>query len=124
MTNGAASTVPVGRLSGLGQLYVTTVGAVALVSLLTGWHGWYVGLVLLCLPLSLVALWVAFYAGLVVGAAAAGGDPAHFSWPLALVWVAVWTMTAWVNAQLGRKIRRLGWRAITPGPRVDIEDDS
>jgi len=122
MTNGVTATVPVGRLPGVGQLYVTTVGAVAFLSLLTEWHGWYVALVVLCLPLSLVALWVSFYAGLAVGFAA-GADPAQFSWPIAVVWVAIWAVTAWINAQLGRKVWRQGWRTVAPRPFVELDDD-
>lgn len=122
MTSGAAATVPVGRLSGAAQLYVTTVGAVAFLSLLTGRQEWYVALVVLCLPLSLVALWVSFYASLAVGFAA-GADPAQFSWPVAVVWVAIWTATAWINAQLGHRVRRLGWRTIPPRPYVERDDE-
>ena len=109
------------RLSGLGQLYVTTVGAVAVLGLIAESHACYVVLVVLTLPLSLVALWVSFYAGLAVGFAV-GADPAAFSWPVALVLVAVWTMTAWVNVQLCQKVRRQGWAAISPRPR-EVDDD-
>lgn len=122
MTSGAAATVPVGRLSGVAQLYVTTVGAVAFLSLLTEQQGWYVALVVLCLPLSLVALWVSFYASLTVGFAA-GTDPAQFSWPVAVVWVTIWTATAWINAQLGHRVLRLGWRTIPPRPLDERDDD-
>lgn len=101
------------RLPGAGQLYVTTVSAVSFLSLLTEWKGWYFALVVLALPLSLLALWVSFYAGLAVGFVV-GHDPAQFSWPVAVVWVTVWTMTAWVNAQVGRKVWRKGWAAVSP----------
>jgi hypothetical protein len=110
------------RLSGAGQLYVTTVGAVAV---LTAWEQsqvWYVVLVVLALPLSLLALWVGFYADLAVGLAV-GADPAQLSWPVAAVWVAVWTMTAWVNAQMMQKVLRKGWRTIAARPHTDDLDD-
>jgi hypothetical protein len=112
------TTVPMARLSGLGQLYVTSVGALAVLTVLEGSHAWYVALVVLALPLSLLALWVGFYAGMAVGfAVGAGGD--HQSWPVAVVWVAVWTMTAWVNAQLVQKVRRRGWAAVAPRSHVE-----
>jgi hypothetical protein len=121
MVEDQSATLPLRRLSGFGQLYVTTVGAVAVLSLFADSHAWYVVLVILALPLSLVALWVGFYAGLAVGFAV-GADPAALSWPVALVWVAVWTMTAWVNAQLGQKVLRHGWAAVPPRPR-ELDDD-
>ena len=37
------------------------------------------------------------------------------------VWVAVWTMTAWLNAQVAQKVLRVGWRAV-PARRVDDVD--
>ena len=55
------------RLSALGQLYVTTVGAVAVATVLADSEVFYVALVVLALPLSLLALWVGFYTGLAVG---------------------------------------------------------
>jgi hypothetical protein len=117
-----SATLPQTHLSGFGQLYVTTVGAVAVLSLLADSHAWYFVLVVLALPLSLVALWVGFYAALAVGLAV-GADPAQFSWPVALVWVAVWTATAWINAQLSQKVLRNGWAAIAPRPRETDDDD-
>jgi hypothetical protein len=122
MEDGAATTIPPLRLSGVGQLYVTTVGAVALLTMVQGSHAWYVVLVVLALPLSLLALWVGFYASMAVGFAL-GTDPGDISWPVVVVWVAVWTMTAWVNAQIGQKVRRSGWAAIAPRPFVDRDDD-
>lgn len=122
MNDGPATTLPPMRLSGVSQLYVTTVGAMAVLTMLEGSHAWYVALVVLALPLSLLALWLGFYAGLAIGFAV-GADPAHVSWPVAVVWVAVWTMTAWVNAQLGQKVLRRGWAAIAPRPPVAEEDD-
>ena len=123
MVEDQSATLPLRRLSGFGQLYVTTVGAVAVLSLIAESHAWYVVLVVLTLPLSLVALWVSFYAGMAVGFAV-GADPAAFSWPVALVLVAVWTMTAWVNAQLCQKVLRKGWAAIPPRPRpLEVDDD-
>ena len=109
------------RLTALGQLYVTTVGAVALVTVLADSEACYVALVVLALPLSLLALWVAFYSGLAVGLVM-GHGPEQVSWPVAVVWVAVWTMTAWLNAQLGQKVLRRGWGAIAPRPHVHQED--
>ncbi len=77
---------------------------------------------MLSLPLSLLALWVGFYASLAAGFAL-GHDPAHFSWVAALVWVAVWTITAWTNAHVAEKIIRRGWAALAVGPRASDEDD-
>ena len=74
----------------------------------------------LALPLSLVALWVGFYAGLAVGLVV-GADAGEFSWPVALVWVAVWTMTAWINAQVARRCCGSAGRPSRP-PRVDDDD--
>jgi hypothetical protein len=122
MDDGPAATLSGMRLSGTGQLYVTTVGAVAVLTALEGSQVWYVVLVVLALPLSLLALWVGFYADLAVGLAI-GSDPAHLSWPVAVVWIAVWTMTAWVNAQMMQKVLRKGWRTIAARPRVDDLDD-
>ena len=117
-----ATTLPRMRLSGISQLYVTTVGAMAVLTVLEGSHAWYVALIVLALPLSLLALWLGFYAGLAVGFAV-GADLSEVSWPMAVVWVAVWTMTAWVNAQLGQKVVRRGWATVTPRPRLDDADD-
>ena len=65
---GASGTLtPYVRLSLLGQTYVATVAVVAGIAMLAESEAWYVGLVVLTLPLSLLALWVAFYAGLAVG---------------------------------------------------------
>ena len=121
MNEGPATTMPRLRLSGVGQLYVTSVGAVAVLTVLEGSQAWYVALVVLALPLSLLALWVGFYAGMAVGFVL-GADPGALSWPAALVWVAVWTTTAWVNAQLGQKVLTRGWAAIAPRPPVEDED--
>ncbi len=115
--------LPRPRLSVLAQTYVAMVGALAVISTVTGDHVWYVALVVLSLPLSLLALWVGFYAGLAAGFAV-GHDLAHFSWVVALVWVAVWTTTAWLNAHVAEKIVRSGWAALRVGPRtLDDEDD-
>jgi hypothetical protein len=122
MTERPATTVPPVRLSGIGQLYVTTVGAVSLLTMVEGSHVWYVVLVVLALPLSLLALWVGFYAGMAVGFVL-GYEPSQVMWPVVVVWVAVWTMTAWVNAQIGQKVRRKGWATIAPRPFVDRDDD-
>jgi hypothetical protein len=122
MDDGSAVTLSGMRLSGTGQLYVTTVGAVAVLTALEGSQVWYVVLVVLALPLSLLAMWVGFYADLAVGLAI-GSDPAHLSWPVAVVWIAVWTMTAWVNAQMMQKVLRKGWRTIAARPLADDLDD-
>ena len=122
MNDGPATTLPRMRLSGISQLYVTSVGAMALLTVLEGSTAWYVALIVLALPLSLLALWVGFYAGLAVGFAS-GSDVSHISWPMAVVWVAVWTMTAWINAQLGQKVLRRGWATIAPRPRVEDPDN-
>jgi len=108
-------TPPVSRLSTVGQLYVTTVAALALLSIVAESTAWHVALVVLTLPLSLLALWVGYYAGLAVGfvTGATGGD---LSWPVVVVWVAVWTMTAWLNAQVAQKVLRVGWRAVPARP--------
>ena len=122
MNDGPATTLPRMRLSGISTLYVTSVGAMAVLTVLEGSSAWYVALIVLALPLSLLALWVGFYAGLAVGFAV-GTDVSHISWPMAVVWVGVWTMTAWVNAQLGQKVLQRGWATIAPRPPVEDEDD-
>lgn len=116
-------TPPVSRLSAVGQLYVTTVGAVALLSIVAESAAWHVALVILTLPLSLLALWVGYYGGLAVGLVT-GARADELSWPVVVVWVAVWMMTAWLNAQLAQKVLRVGWRAM-PARRfedVDLDD--
>jgi hypothetical protein len=116
-------TPPMSRLSAIGQLYVTTVAAVSLLSLVADSAAWHVALVVLTLPLSLLALWVGYYGGLAVGFVT-GATMDGLSWPVATVWVAVWTMTAWLNAQLAQKVLRVGWRAV-PARRfedVDLDD--
>ncbi len=105
------SALPLVRLVGPAQIYVATVAALAIGSMVGNSGAWHVALVVLALPLSLLALWVSFYAGLAVGFVL-GHDPAQFSWPVALVWVAVWTVTAWINAQLVQKVLRSGWAAV------------
>ncbi len=114
---------PYVRLSAVGQTYVAVVAALALITLLTDSEAWYAALVLVSLPLSLLAVWVGFYAGLAVGFAA-GHEPSQQSWPVAIVWVLVWTMTAWVNARMGEKILRRGWSALAVGSPVDLSDDN
>ena len=39
-----------------------------------------------------------------------------------VVWVAVWGMTAWLNAQLAQKVLRVGWRAM-PARRFEEPAD-
>ena len=120
MQSPAVTPPPVSRLSGIGQLYVTTVGAVSLLSLFAESATWHVVLVVLALPLSLLALWVGYYGGLAVGFVT-GAAADELSWPVVLVWVVVWTMTAWLNAQVAQKVLRVGWRAV-PARRVDDVD--
>ncbi len=115
-------TPPVSRLSAVGQLYVTTVGAVALLSLVADSAAWHVALVILTLPLSLLALWVGYYSGLAVGFVT-GAQANELSWPVVAVWVAVWTMTAWLNAQLAQKVLRVGWRAVPARKFEDVDLD-
>jgi hypothetical protein len=62
----------------------------------------------LTLPLTPVALWVGFYAAVAVGAAVGSGPEAH-SWLVSLVWVLVWSLTAWLNARMVEKVLRRGW---------------
>ena len=115
-------TPPLSRLSAVGQLYVTTVGAVALLSLVAESAAWHVALVVLTLPLSLLALWVGYYGGLAVGLVT-GTEAGQLSWPVVVVWVAVWTMTAWLNAQVAQKVLRVGWRAVPARPQEDVDRD-
>jgi hypothetical protein len=122
MNEGPATTLADARLSGVGQLYVTTVGAVAVLTMISDASAWYVVLLVLALPLSLLALWVGFYAGLAVGFAM-GADAGEVSWPLTIVWVGVWTMTAWINAQMLQRVLRHGWRTIAARPWVEHDDD-
>jgi hypothetical protein len=100
--------LPVVRLSSAGQTYVAVVGLLAAVSTMADGRVWYVALVLLTLPLTPVALWVGFYAALAVGAAVGLGPDAH-SWPVSVVWVLVWSLTAWLNARMFEKVLHLGW---------------
>lgn len=109
------------RLSAVGQLYVTTVAAVAVMSMVSESSAWHVALVVLALPLSLLALWVGMYGGLAAGLVT--GVPAgEISWVVVVVWVVVWTMTAWLNAQLAQKVLRAGWRAMPARRFEDVED--
>jgi hypothetical protein len=115
---------PVGRprLSVAGQTYVAMVAVLAAISTVSHDPAWYVVLVALSLPLSLLALWVGLYAGLAVGFAL-GHDASNFPWEVALVWVVVWTATAWLNAQVAEKIVRRGWSALSvSSPRPDADD--
>ena len=106
----------------IGQTYVAMVAVVAGITTIADDPAWYIALVVLSLPLSLLALWVGFYAGLAVGFAV-GHDPSHFPWEVALVWVAVWTATAWLNAHVAEKVVRRGWSALNVGsPRSEVED--
>jgi hypothetical protein len=103
------------RLSVLGQTYVAMVGVLAAITTVADDHAWYLALIVLSLPLSLLALWVGVYAGLAVGLAV-GPDPAHYPWAVALVWVAVWTTAAWLNARIAEKVVRRGWEALRVTP--------
>ena len=122
MQSPAVTPPPVSRLSGVGQLYVTTVGAVSLLSLFAESATWHVVLVVLALPLSLLALWVGYYGGLAIGFVT-GAAADELSWPVVVVWVVVWTMTAWLNAQLAQKVLRHGWATIPPRPLEEPVDD-
>ena len=100
--------LPVVRLSSAGQTYVAMVAILAALSTMTDGRAWYVALVLLTLPLTPVALWVGFYAALATGALV-GHGPDSPSWPVSLVWVLVWSMTAWLNARVLEKALTRGW---------------
>lgn len=108
-------------LSVLGQLYVVAVALVAAVSLWSDAGFWHPALVVLALPLSLLALWVSFYARVTV-AVVFGDDPTGSSWAVAVVWVAIWTLTAWINAQVIQKLVRSGWRAVAARPAEEPEE--
>ena len=113
---------PYVRLSPLGQTYVAAVACVAGVAMLAESEVWYVALVVLTLPLSLLALWVALYASLSVGLLV-GADAARPTWPVVLAWVLVWGFTAWINARMTEKILRRGWSALRVGPPSPVTDE-
>lgn len=117
--DGVAGTLPVVRLSSAGQTYVAVVGLLALLSTLADGRAWYVTLVVLTLPLAPVALWVGFYAAIAVGSAVGHGPDAS-SWPVTLVWVVVWSLTAWLNARMLEKVLNRGWT----GRWVPTPDDA
>jgi hypothetical protein len=96
------------RLSPPGQTYVALVGLVALMSHVGHSDLWAVLLVAMALPLSLVAMWVGFYATVAVGFVLAAA-PIDLSWGATIVWVAIWATTAWVNARLAERVLRRGW---------------
>ena len=111
MDDGSPATpvaLPVVRLSSAGQTYVAVVGLLAALSTMADGRAWYVALVVLTLPLTPIALWVGFYAALAVGAAV-GHGPDALSWPVSVVWVVVWSLTAWLNARMVEKVLRRGW---------------
>ena len=103
-----AGTLPVVRLSSTGQTYVAVVALLATLSTMADGRVWYLTLVVLTLPLTPVALWVGFYAALAMGAVVGHGSDA-MSWPVSLVWVLVWSMTAWLNARVLEKVLTHGW---------------
>lgn len=103
-----ADTLPVVRLSPTGQTYVAVVALLAALSTMADGKVWYLALVVLTLPLTPVALWVGFYAALATGAVVGHGAEA-MSWPVGLVWVLVWSMTAWLNARMLEKVLTRGW---------------
>lgn len=98
-------------LSAPAQTYVAVVGLCAALTHLVESQAVWVALVVLTLPLSLVATWVAFYSGLAVGLVTGTGQQ-DLSWPVLAVWVAVWAATAWINARLLEKLLRRGWDAL------------
>jgi hypothetical protein len=110
------------RLSVVGQTYVAMVAVLATITTVADDHAWYVALIALSLPLSLLALWVGVYAGLAVGFAV-GHDPAQYPWAVALVWVAVWTTAAWLNARIAEKVVERGWAALRVGSGPGDRDD-
>ncbi|MCW2817264.1 MAG: hypothetical protein JWR42_51 [Marmoricola sp.] len=110
---------PYVRLSPLGQTYVATVAVVAGIAMLAESELWYVALVVLTLPLSLLALWVALYSSLAVGLLV-GAEASRPTWPVVLVWVLVWGTTAWINARMTEKILRRGWSALRVGPPAPV----
>lgn len=114
-------TAPV-RLSARGQTYVATVAVAATVAFVVDSSWAWVVLLVLTLPLSLLAMWVGFYAALAVGALV-GHGPDTVSWPVGLTWVAVWTVTAWINARMAEKVLRRGWDALRTDPRRGADDD-
>lgn len=109
------------RLSAFGQTYVASVAVLALITTLADSVVWFAALALLTIPLSLLAVWVVFYAGLAVGFVAGHGQESY-PWAVALVWVLVWAMTAWLNAHIAEKIVRRGWDALRVGPRAPSDD--
>ncbi|WP_445258064.1 hypothetical protein [Nocardioides aurantiacus] len=110
------------RLSLRGQTYVATVAVAATVAFVVDSQLAWVVLLVLTLPLSLLAMWVGFYAALAVGVLA-GHGPDTVSWPVGIVWVAVWTTTAWINARMAEKLLRRGWDALRTAPRKEDDDD-
>lgn len=116
------TTVAPVRLSVRGQTYVATVAVAATVAFVVDSPVAWVVLLLLTLPLSLLAMWVGFYAALAVGVLA-GHGPEAISWPVGITWVAVWTTTAWINARLAEKVLSRGWEALRTAPRRDDADD-
>lgn len=110
------------RLSLRGQTYVVAVALAATAAFVVDSQVAWVVLLVLTLPLSLLAMWVGFYAALAVGVLA-GHGPDAVSWPVGVVWVAVWTTTAWINARMAEKVLRRGWDALRTGPRSEVDDD-
>ena len=49
-----------------------------------------------------------WYAAVAVGAAVGSGPEAH-SWLVSMVWVLVWSLTAWLNARMVEKVLLRGW---------------
>ena len=108
MEDRPGTTLPVVRLSSAGQTYVAVVCLLALLSTFADGRAWYVALVVLAMPLSPLALWVGFYAAVTVGTAV-GPGAGDLSWPVTLVWMVVWSLTAWLNARILEKVLRRGW---------------
>ena len=110
------------RLSLRGQTYVVAVALAATAAFVVDSQVAWVVLLVLTLPLSLLAMWVGFYAALAVGVLA-GHGPDAVSWPVGVAWVAVWTTTGWINARMAEKVLRRGWDALRTGPRSEVDDD-
>lgn len=110
------------RLSLVAQTYVAVVAATSVWVLLAPSQAAWAALVVLGLPLSLVAMWVGFYAGLAVGFWTGLGHD-EVTLPMGLAWVTVWTAAAWINARLLEKLLDRGWDAVRVRGHADDDED-